>query len=61
MQMGGSQNLERLKFRNFKVANIKIKKDEFFDSFLIVFFHFLDIIWILKIFINFSNCKILIF
>ena len=45
---GGGQNferrnVERLKFRNFKVANIKITKDEFFDSFIIVFFHFLDI------------------
>ena len=43
-EMGGGQNFERLKFRNFKVANIKITKDEFFDSFIIVFFHFLDII-----------------
>ena len=34
------RNIERLKFRNFKVANIKITKDEFFDSFIIVFFHF---------------------
>ena len=63
--LGGGQNferrnVERLKFRNFKVANIKITKDEFFDSFLIVFFHSLDIIWILKIFNNFSICKILI-
>ena len=61
---GGGQNfeqrnVERLKFRNFKVANIKMTKDQFFDSFIIVFFHFLDIIRILKIFNNFSNCKIL--
>ena len=55
------RNVERLKFRNFKFANIKITKDEFFDSFIMVFFHFLNIIWILKIFNNFSNCKILIF
>ena len=37
---GGGQNferrnVERLKFRNFKVANIKITKDELFDSFII--------------------------
>ena len=38
------RNVERLKFRNFRVANIKITKDEFFDSFIIVFFHFLNII-----------------
>ena len=42
---GGGQNferrnVERLKFRNFKVANIKITKDEFSDSFIIVFFLF---------------------
>ena len=41
---GGGQNFERRKFQNFKVANIKITKDKFFDSFIIVFFHFLDII-----------------
>ena len=39
---GGGQNFERrnvkrLKFRNFKVANIKITKDELFDSFIIEF------------------------
>ena len=63
---GGGQNferrnVERLKCRNFKVTNIKITKDKFSDSFIIVFFNFLDIIGILKIFNNFSNCKILIF
>ena len=31
------RNVERLKFRNFKVANIKITKDELFDSFIIEF------------------------
>ena len=36
---GGGQNferrnVERLKFRNFKVANIKITKDELFNSYL---------------------------
>ena len=39
---GGGQNFERrnvepLKFRNFKVANIKITNDELFDSFIIEF------------------------
>ena len=39
---GGGQNfkrrnVERLKFRNFKVTNIKITKDELFDSFIIEF------------------------
>ena len=36
---GGGQNLERRNverpiFRNFKIANIKITKDELFDSFI---------------------------
>ena len=56
------RNVERLTFRNFKIANIKITRDELFDSFIVEFiFHFLEIIWILKIFNNFVNCKILIF
>ena len=38
--MGGGQNferrnVERLTFRNFKIANIKITKDEIFSSFII--------------------------
>ena len=37
--MSGSQSLERWdverpKFRNFKIANIKITKEELFDSFI---------------------------
>ena len=46
--MGGGQNLERRNverplFRNFKIANIKIKKDELFDNFISnFFFHFLE-------------------
>ena len=37
--MGGRQNLERRNiersiFRNFKITNIKITKDELFDSFI---------------------------
>ena len=42
--MGGGQNLERrnVVFRNFEIANIKIKKDELFDNFIFeLFFHFL--------------------
>ena len=44
--MGWSQNLERRNikrpiFRNFKIANIKIVKDELFDSF---FSHLLKIL-----------------
>ena len=40
--MGGDQNferrnVERLTFRNFKIANIKIMKDELFDGFIIEF------------------------
>ena len=36
---GGGQNLERRNverpiFRNFKIANIKITKDELFDSYI---------------------------
>ena len=29
------RNIERLTFRNFKIANIKIMKDELFDGFII--------------------------
>ena len=31
------RNLERLTFRNFKIVNIEIPKDEVFDSFIIEF------------------------
>ena len=31
------RNLERTIFRNFKIANIKITKDELFDSFIMEF------------------------
>ena len=34
---GGGQNLERLIFRNFKIANIKIAKRELFDNFIFDF------------------------
>ena len=65
-QRGGGQNFERrnagLTFRNLKIANIKITKNDLFYSFIIKFIlPFSEIIWILKIFNNFSNCKILIF
>ena len=45
---GGGQNLERHNverpvFRNFKIANIKIKKNELFDNFIFeLFLHFLE-------------------
>ena len=65
---GGGQNLERPNlerpiFRNFKIANIKIMKDELFESFFFfnLFSHFLEIFWTPKIFNNLWNCKILIF
>ena len=61
--MGGGQNLERRNverttFQNFKIAIIKIRKDELIGSFIfgILFFHFLEIICTLKIFNNFSTC-----
>ena len=43
---GGSQNferrnVERLTFRNFKIVNIKITKDDLFDSFIIEFIFFI--------------------
>ena len=65
--MGGGQNLklrnvERPVFRNFGIANIKIKKDELFDNLIFeLFVHFLEIIWTPKICDNFWYCKILIF
>ena len=33
------RNIERTIFRNFKIANIKITKDELFDSFIIEFIY----------------------
>ena len=49
----GRRNIERLIFRNFKIANIKITKDELFDRFIFEFiFHFLQIIWTPKLFNN---------
>ena len=40
--MGGGQNLERRNverpiFRNFKIVNIKLTKDELFDNFIFEF------------------------
>ena len=62
--MGGGQNLEWRTveppvFRNFEIANIKIKKDELFDNF--IFELLKKIIWTPKIFNDFLYCKILIF
>ena len=56
------QNLERWNvkrpiFRNFNIANIKVTKDELFDSFIFEF-HFLEIMWTPKIFNNFLSCDI---
>ena len=35
------RNVERPIFRNFTITNIKIKKDELFDSFIFeLFFHY---------------------
>ena len=44
---GGGQNLERrnverLVFRNFKIANIKIKKGELFDNLILELFFFIS-------------------
>ena len=42
IEKGGGQNLERLIFRNFKIANIKSANDELFDSLIFkLLFHFL--------------------
>ena len=48
LAVGGGQNMERRNverpvFRNFEIANIKIKKDELVDNFIFeLFFHFLE-------------------
>ena len=54
---GGSQNferrnVERLTFRNFNIANIKITKDDLFDSFIIEF-----IFSILRNYLNTRNIQ----
>ena len=54
------RNVERPIFRNFKITNIKITKDELFDSFIFDFFFFI-ICKLFAQFNHFSNCKILIF
>ena len=43
---GGGQNLERPNversiFRNFEISNIKMTKDELFDSFIVEFIFFI--------------------
>ena len=62
MRWGGVQNLklsnlERPIFRNFKITNIEIAKDELFDYFIYDFFliFFFLITWTLKVFDNFSK------
>ena len=50
--LGAGQNLERPIFRNFKITNIKITKDELFDSFIFEF--------IFSLFINYFH-NLLIF
>ena len=62
----GGQNFERRNvessvYRNFEIANIKIKKDELFDNFIFELFFFYKIIWTPKIFHDFWYYKILIF
>ena len=52
--MGGDQNLElrnveRPVYRNFEIANIKIKKDELFDNFIFELFF--------SYFINYLNIQ----
>ena len=52
VNLGGGQNLEwqnveRPIFRNFKITNIKITKDELFDSFIFEF--------IFSLFINYLH------
>ena len=59
---GRFKNLERPNvewpiFRNFKIANIKITKNELFVI-SSLFFYFFEIIWTPEIFYNFSNFKI---
>ena len=55
------RNVERAIFRNLRIANIKITKDELFKNFAfeLNFLFFRN--WTPKIFNNFSNCEILIF
>ena len=58
---GGVQNLEwsnveRPIFRNFKITNIKITKDQLFDYFIYEFFYFFfRFTWPLKVFDKFSK------
>ena len=65
--LGGGRRLERRKerpiFRNFKITNIKIMKDELLVLFLNFFFHYsfanLMIFQIVKLIIfEFPNCNI---
>ena len=57
---GGGENLERPIFRNFKITNINIMKDEIFDGFIFEFISF-NFNKLLQQFDNFLNFTILIF
>ena len=50
-KVGGGQNLERPLFWNSEIANIKITKDELFDSFI------LELIFSFVIFIFYINIQ----
>ena len=52
VNLGGDQNLEPPVFRNFEIANIKIKKHELFYNFIFEFFF--------SFFRNYFNTKYLI-
>ena len=64
--MGGVQNLERSNversiFRNFKITNIKIAKDELLDYFIhefIFYYYFFKLLHHSKYLIIFTNYKI---
>ena len=59
--LGGGQNLERSIIRNFKIANVKMTKDELFHSFIIEFIFVISYqLFEPKYLIMSSNCKALI-
>ena len=63
--MGGGQNLERRNverpiFQNFKIKNIKITKDQLFDSFIFEFIFSLFINYLRNLII-FQMVKLIIF
>ena len=66
LNSGGVQNLDRSNverpiFRNFKITNIEIAKDELFDYFIyefIFYYHFLKLLELLECLIFFPNYKV---